>query len=57
MKVKALVSFACAECSAYVGEVIDLKNDLVKELLKCGYVEKITTKKKVAKNEDQRINK
>lgn len=57
MKVKALVSFACAECSAYVGEVVDLKNDLVKELLKCGYVEKITTKKKVAKNEDQRVNK
>lgn len=58
MKVKALVSFACAECSAYVGEILDLKDDLAKELLRCDYVNKITTtKKKVAKNENQRTNK
>lgn len=53
MKIKALVSFAGA-FSMHKGEVKECNdNDILQDLLSCGYIEEVkSNKKKVKANED-----
>lgn len=60
MKVKALKSFACIEATLSLGQEADLSEEVVKDLLACGYVEsleektkKSTRKKAVDKDESK----
>lgn len=55
MKYRATVSFA-GNVSMYKGEIRSLKADIANPLLKCGYLEKVTTEKAVKKNESKRTN-
>lgn len=52
MKYKATVSFA-GNVSMYKGEIRNLKADIANPLLKCGYLEKLTTEKKAGNKKDE----
>ena len=55
MKITAKVSFAGQDFNAYPGQVIDLPEEIAKDLIGAGYAE-AEKKAPEAKNEDKRDN-